>query len=196
MEVKDILVSALKAVADAGIPDDLREVAFSKAVDLLTGSTGHLTSATPPSGETVGFERPVPADTADGDVLQGIAARLGIDREGTLEVFDQVDGSIDITVAPSKLSDGMLPATQQLALLLAAGRQAAGVEERTLLSDIRTLCEDFKKLDTNNFSNAMKGMKDEFTFQGSGKARSVRVTRPGWAKATALVNQLIGGGES
>lgn len=199
MEVKDTLTAALKAVTDAEIPEDLREVAFAKAVDLLTGTApvapegGRLRTekgtAAPAGGQTA-------AAAGGGSVLDRIADKLGVGREAVEEVFAESDGSIEIVVPHSKFAKAKMPAAQELAILLAAGRQAGGIDERTSLDDIRTVCEDFKKLDTNNFSKAMNGMKDEFTFQGSGKGRGVKVTRPGWTKATELVKRLTGGAES
>jgi hypothetical protein len=111
-------------------------------------------------------------------------------------VFEESGETIDLVIAPSKLAKPKKEATQQIALLIAAGRQGAGMEERTTLDVIRTKCEEFKRLDPPNFSKAMNVLNDEFTFSGSGKTRSVKVSRPGWTKAAELVTQLTKEGDN
>lgn len=195
VEVKDILADALKAVTEAGIPDDLREVAFAKAVDLVGGNGGPRTPQPGSEHAAPAGERTTRRGGAAGDesLLGRMASKLGVDRDAVEAVFAETDGDIEIVVNHGKLAKGKFPAAQELALLLAAGRQAAELEERTSLEDIRAVCEDFKKLDQHNFNKAMNQMADEFTVQGKGKERGLRVTRPGWTKAAELVERLGGG---
>ncbi len=189
MEVKDILKSAIKAVAEAEVPDDLREVAFAKAIDLLAGpDSGSITAA---GTRASAGPAPTTAEIA-GSPMDQIAARLGMSSEAVREVFSEDDGLIDIAVSPRKLDSAKKEASKQIALLLASGRQAAGVEDWTGFDVIRGKCEEFRKLDSSNFAKAVTEMDDEFSFQGSGKNRSVKVSRQGWLKAADLVKQLTG----
>jgi hypothetical protein len=202
MEVKDTLAAALKAVTEAEIPAELREVAFAKAVDLLAakipaapanGTSGAVNDAATPAEAQSGGQTVAPSGVS---ALDRIATKLGVDRELVEEVFAETDGSIDITVSPRKLAPAKQEASRQIALLITAGRQAAGVEERTATDVIRAKCEEFRKLDPTNFGKAIGGMHDEFSFQGPPRKRLVKLSRQGWPAAVDLVKRLTGEAES
>lgn len=200
MEVKDTLTAALKAVTDANIPEELREVAFAKAVDLLAGTVSPASSRSQatngaPAPQT-GRQEVEPPKVDSGSALDRIASKLDVGRDRVDEVFAESDGTIDIIVSARKLASSKQEGTRQIALLLAAGRQAAGVEEWTGADVIRAKCEDFRKLDSPNFGKALGGMQDEFSLQGPAKKRKVKVSRQGWLAAGDLVKSLTGGTET
>jgi hypothetical protein len=190
MDVKGILVQAEETVREAGIPDDLRVTAFAKAVDLISGPGRS-------AGESRGSSA-VPAragsDDAE-DALDEIGQKLKLEPEIIGEVFHEEDGEIEITVPSAKLDAGKKGGTRQLALLIAAGRQGAGLEEFTSLDVVRKVAEDYRRYDQANFAKAINEMSDVFNFRGTGRGRSVKVSRPGWEAATQLVKAL-GGGEN
>jgi hypothetical protein len=111
------------------------------------------------------------------------------------EVYYVQDGEIKLALSTGKLESGKKAGTRQIALLLAAGRQAAGLEDHTSFDKIREVAEDYRRYDSPNFARTLSEMEDEFSFQGSSRNRSVRVSRPGWEAASRLVNAL-GGGDS
>lgn len=198
-EIVEVLKAAAKAVDDAGVPEPLREVAFMRAVDLLTGGAtdrSQIGGGAPPSPGGVGEGTPgakTPVVEGEGP-LPAIANRLGLDRETVENVFDVEDGELKIVLPTSSLESAKGPATRQLALLFAVARQAAGIEEWTFARDIREVTKEFNKFDTSNFAQVLNGMDEVFRFTGSGPSeRRVKVTRQGYERATALVRQLSGG---
>ena len=190
MDVKDILVSARRAVDEAEIPDDLRSIAFGKAIDLIAGPRK---LADGPSIDAASQGREASDQPGDG-TLDLIAKKLELDLAVVDQVFDVVEGEVHVVVHPGKLHNSKKRGTEQVALLVAAGRQAAGFDDVTLWDTIRAVAEDFKRYDPPNFAKTINGMSDEFTQRQSGKSRAVKVSRPGWAAAKQLVNAL-GGGE-
>lgn len=190
MELAERFKRVLMALDEAEVPTDLREPAFVKGMDALEGAvaspkqTGDQTS------------KAVTAATSDlEDAVERIAVKMGIDSELAHEVFHDDEGRLGIGIAPSRLAKSHASATKQLALLLAAGRQAGGYDDGyTPVAEIREMCRDFSRLDSGNFSSTITEMDEEFTFKGKGPGRQVHVTKPGWGKARDLVISLTNGG--
>jgi hypothetical protein len=182
MEVKDILAAALREIEEAKVPDELRPVAFGKVVDLLAAGTQPA-----PRGR--------PRIDHGGDesesILDRIAAQLEASPESVAVVYYEQDGDLGIGVAHTKLASGKASATRQLALVVAAGRQAAGLDDGwTNVGTIRRWCEEFGKFDSPNFAATIREIGEVFSFRGQGQRREIRVLRPGFEKARQLVEEL------
>src|SRR5437660_10217428 len=133
METKDILVDALRAVEAADIPDDLRGAAFAKAVDLISSRPHGPVSQ--PAAPASAVEDP------SGSGLDRIAAKLAVDAEVASQLYYIADGQLEVVVSPGRLAAKASPATKELALLVVAGRQAAGIDaEWTGVDEIRKVC--------------------------------------------------------
>ena len=183
-EVMKKIREAVKAVEEASVPDDLRVTAFEKSFEALigatatSGSSGRQEEARPPS--------------ASSPSLDAISARLGLDS-GLIEEIYYVDGErLGLALAPSKFDSKKAAATQEIALLVAAGRQAGGWEEWTPVTHIRSVCKDNGRFDAANFATTIKRMGDVFSFRGKARQLEVRVTRPGYEQAANLARDLSG----
>lgn len=187
IEIRDVLEQTLADVVETGIPDDLRAVAFAKAFDMRAGAT---------AAPVRGGARAAPTAPAVGDdPLANVAARLGLDLGTVGEVFSVHDGELELITPAGKLSRRTATATKEIALLVAGGRQAAGLEEWTSSDVIRAVCQDFKRYDSPNFAKTLREMEDVFNFRRESERKlSVRLARPGWDRAGAAV-QRLGGGE-
>ena len=189
MEVKDILRAAHEAVDAADVPDELRAAAFSKAVDLLSADlrSGANTSsgASPGTPGVQKIEKPT-------SLMDRIASKLGLDVETVREVYREVDGDVRLIAPSSKLTRGKSAATKQVALLVAAARQAAEIEEFTSADIIRAIADDYRTLDSPNFAAALREMSTTFRFDGTSRNRMLKVSRPGWEEARRLVQELGG----
>lgn len=195
--VTEILRTAHESVTAAGVPDELRAIAFEKAIELLAVQGG-LSSAAPPASP--------PTDTGSGSgassgaaaadkTLDKIAKKLQVTKAAVEEVF-HIDGeSLALSIGTSKLPAQKSAGTKTIALLLAAGRQAGGWDaEWTAASDIRAVCDGFGRLDGPNFAGTIKEMDDEFSFSGAKRSRKVKVKRKGFEDAAARVKEF--GGET
>jgi hypothetical protein len=194
MTLKDILAEALRAVEEAEIPGELREIAFAKAIDLAADPQPVRARAAGASHRQQVQE--ALGDDADG--LQRIASKLKLDREVVSHVYyiSSDAKGLEVVVSPTRLPSRFGPAIKELALLVAAGRQAAGIDaEWTAAEEIRKVCEHFKRNDPSNFATYIKQMEDVFSIRGTAYKREVRMTMPAWEQATALVARLANVGQ-
>jgi hypothetical protein len=188
---KDILIAAHRAVEEADLPPELKEVAFAKAVDLLAARAGLAVSPSAPVAEvSLAAEA---AGTADKS-LERIAAKLKLDGDGVGETF-HIDGDdLKLSLAASRFAQQDTKATREIALLVAAGRQAGGWDAAwTPTTTIRQVCDDYGKLDEGNFAKTINGMDEVFSYSGGSRDKRVKVNRKGYEEATALIRKLTGG---
>jgi hypothetical protein len=189
-QVVKVLKQALKAVNDSGVPAELRPAAFREAIRLLSSDFA-------PSGQDNGpAARIEGAGGGGGGVgsLATLAKKLGVSHDAIGEVYHVESGEIKLIVASTKLHSDKRAATRQIAVLVAAGRQGAGGDAGWTDSKvIREACDELGKLDSPNFANTLNSMGDVFSFQGRGQSRKVKVIRPGFERATALVTELTSG---
>ena len=196
---REVLIAALQDVEDAKIPDDLRAVALWKAIDLRAGigAVERPGAGSTPTG--AGSSRlQQEATTGDtgarsGDSLASIAHRLGLDRATVEEVFTVQGADLELIVPVGKLPSKVAAATKEIALLIAGGRQAAGVEEWTSWDIIRVVCIDYKRIDSTNFAKTVREMDDVFNFRKDSERKlSVRLARPGWDRLAEAIRRLGG----
>lgn len=187
MDLVEAIKSALKAVDEAGVPEDLREKAFEKAFEWTT-------QGREPASESGDNNAGRAATRASTGRLPQIAEKLRIDPAIVEDVFFEDDGEVGVGIAASSLDHSKSGATRQLALLVAASRQASGLEEWTPSSAIRAVCTDYGRFDTANFASTLRSMGPVFSYRGKGQNLEVRLTRPGIERAADLVHELGGGG--
>jgi hypothetical protein len=188
LDVKDILIQAKSAVLEAELPEDLRQIEFSRAIDLLTGGAQPQPTGGAPARDGAGA-----SGSEDGTAIGAIAKKLRLEPAVVREVYGEANGEIELLLGPNQVAKERKAATCQIALLIATGRQAAGLEEFTEAEVIRKLVDDFGKLDSSNFAKTVADMTNVFSIRGSGRSRSVGVKRTGFDEARALVLQLTGG---
>ena len=192
---REILTETLRDVEEADVPEDLRGIAFEKVFDLRAGTVRSVESTS--AGDVAGVGPPVPAARADldagGDPLAQIAQRLGVEAETVAEVFDVHEGEVELIIPAGKLPNRTATATKQIALLVAGGRQAAGIEDWTSIDVIREVCSYFRRLDSPNFAKTIKEMDDVLNFRNpSPRKIQVRLARPGWEQLADDVRRLGG----
>ncbi|MDI3340091.1 MAG: hypothetical protein QJR03_06120 [Sphaerobacter sp.] len=191
MKPSQILAQALQEVEEAGIQDDLRPVAFAKAVDLLCGALrSNVPQGRPESRSQSETAGPL---TANGSAIVRIAERLKLDMGVVSQVYDCEGDSLRVIVPSGRLGSTVAQATRELALLVAAGRQAGGYDpEWTSVAEIRAVCEEYGKYDSANFASIIKGMDNCFLMKDKGIQRKVKLSRPGWEAAADLVAKMAG----
>jgi hypothetical protein len=186
--VQQILHDAQDAVDAAGIEKELRPVAFDKAVDLLAGTTARDLSDPGDGGAGGGGK------VAVSDKVAAVAKKMDIDGEKVARVFGFEEDDVALTIKRSALSKGKAAATQELALLYAAARQAGGYDaSHTKASEIRQRADDMGVLDKPNFAAHLGSKKDWFTRKGDGANREFKVTTVGYEEAGKIVAKITGG---
>lgn len=182
--VAGLLREAVRAVEEAGVPDDLRAAAFEHAFNAMLGADAGC------GGQPHVAEPDASAGPSGEPSLQTMAKRLGLDPEMVRDVY-YVDGDeLGLSLAPSRFDPRKAAATKQIALLVAAGRQAGGWEEWTPVRIIRETVRDYGRFDQANFATTIKNIGHAFNLRGRAQQVEVRVTRPGLEQAAQLIREL------
>jgi hypothetical protein len=189
-EIEEILKATLTTLESARVPEELRPIAFERTFDALLASLdGEAATAL---GTTMGALAETTPEPLENPSLERIASRLGLDVDLVREIYHSDGEELGLAVAPSSFDSRKAVGAVQIALLVAAGRQAGGWEEWTPVGFIRDVCRDYGRLDSANFATTIKRMADIFSFRGRGRQVEVRVTRPGYERAAALAREMRG----
>jgi hypothetical protein len=88
-------------------------------------------------------------------------------------------------------------ATQDIAALISAGRQAAKFDEgnSTSFDVIRKECNEYGVLNKSNFTGYLKKMKPKFLVEGKGMSQTMRVTAQGFDDAAEVAKKYLGQGK-
>lgn len=183
-DIHSILAEAAADVEKAGVPDDLRAAAFSAAVALRTSATTG-SSAVPAAAAPL-------AHGGQEDWHTRVATALGVSAEDVDEGFDLEDNRMRLTIAPSRLPRQKATAMKDVALLVSAARQAAGVDADgwTSADAIREECRELGVLDANNFAAEIQ-LPDVMSQRGRGRSRQLKITRRGYEQAGARLRELL-----
>jgi hypothetical protein len=187
MDVSELLRQAAAAVDRAELPPEFRATGFAKAVDLLLAGAAAASVPTRLPGTSA-----PPRLATPGDVIGRIAERLQLSREAVDHVYALDGENVDVVVASSRLGASKRKGTQEIAVLMSAGRQAVGLEEWTAMAPIRSVAEAYKRYDGPNFAKHVRALDGECNFQGTAQQLRLRLTRAGWEAARALVARLAG----
>ncbi len=179
-DIPSLLAAAANDVEESGVPDDLRPSAFQAAVALRTTDAGERTAA--------------PAADARGraDWHASVAAALDVSAADIEEAFDMDGERLRLTILPSRLPPQKAAATKDVALLISAARQAAGVDEDgwTPVDAIRSECREIGVLDANNFAADIQ-LPDLMSVRGRGRSRELKITRRGFEQAGIRLKDLV-----
>lgn len=190
MQPREAIRAALEDVADMQ-DDDLRRLAFKEVLrSHLSASPFVVAERQNDLAAATGRGEP----SVDGaDTPQNrLAQKTGVDLSIIERLFDFGADEATITVAPSKLSPSKAGATEQIALLICAARQAGLRELETNADAIRAACIDFGRYDEANFMSTLRELAGFIILGGTTRARTCRITRSGYERAAALTASLIG----
>lgn len=189
--LKDKVNEAYAAVSDL-TDKDFKLQGFKIVLGSLLGQG--IAGQKPGTGNGTGAQ---PGGTQDPtDWQSAIAARLGISVEDVAKLYHS-DGEEDLRLI---LDTKILPkksqalATQQIAALICAGRQAAKFDEGgvTSFDVIRKECTEYGVLNKSNFTGYLKKMKPKFLIEGKGMSQAMRVTAQGYDDAAEVAKKYLG----
>ncbi len=172
---------AVDAIAKANVPEDLRAVAFAHAIDMLQSEQSPKFNARVATPNVQPMHR---------GIAGKIARDFGIPEELLESVYDIQTDRVDLVVHRSKLPKQKAPAMKVVATLVAAGRQAAGIEDWTAAEVVRDACRQIGVFDRSNFAMEVASLGDVFLVRGKGQSREFKVTRHGYEEAGRLISQL------
>ncbi len=145
-----------------------REAAFRLILEALlrNGQPSLPPGSTHESAGTTSAQNDVALDAGYATSDQrayAIADYLNISYDDALDLYDVDSAEPVLHVHPSKLADGRAAATREIALLVAAGRAALGLDTGT--QHVRDAVGRYKKLDSTNFGSTLSKM-DQISVRG------------------------------
>ncbi len=184
--IADVLTRAVAVVDAADVPNDLREAAYTAAVQLLA-------SGQPDTAAPRGVQPPSSAGAAgaDGDLIGRIASGLGLDRRPAGNLLAEKDGAPELIIKASKLPQTKAAAAHDIALLVMASRQLGGVDDYTDPEVLRDAVKRYGKFDQGNFGKHMKALDNYIITSGKGKAAKRKLTQPGLEAASDLARAYL-----
>lgn len=186
MEIKEALSLARRSVEEAGLPEKWQEQAFGEVLRSLLGGGHPRTAERASRGQEAG------TGSLPSSAFGGLATRLGVSESALADVFAIEGEEVTLHVASAKLPTIKSKATREIALLIAAARQGAGIDESwTDVSHIRDALAQYNRYDQSNFAKHLREIDDVFNLRGK-PVQQLRLTRPGWEAATELARALAG----
>jgi len=199
MEVSESLATARDAIKGADLPESWQVPAFIEVLRHLMTAVG--TNGKPgvgPSGSAQGRDA-ASAGPGHGNAespIARLAARMKASEAALQDVFDFSDEGVSLHVASSRIPASKSKATQDVALLIVAARQASGIDAGwTSAEHVRTALQHYNRYDQSNFAANLKGVDHAFNSKGKGPSLELRLTQPGWETATELIRRVAGVGE-
>jgi hypothetical protein len=186
MDVSEALSKAIDAIehADPPLPRDLRGPALGEVLRHLLAS---------PSTALAKMEEPY--TTPAGAGLARLAAKIKLPEEALADIFDIDNEDAKLHVASSRIPTLKSRATRDVALLIVAARQGAGLDEAwTPVTPVREALTHYNRYDVSNFSSNLRACGDVFNIRGRGPSTELRLTQPGWEAATTLIRTMAGTG--
>lgn len=185
MNWQETLAQAEQIVDDSKIAPDLRSVAFGRVLGALLGDSPKQSSGADPTEDSKDENSP-------DDALSSIAAKLSIPREALENIYFADESGVNISIPSSRLDSSKKAATKQLALLVAVGRQAGGIENEGWTADsvIRDVCQEYGVYQAKHFSETLGELDEAFHKRGTPKKREYKLKIPGFEKAAALIKGL------
>jgi hypothetical protein len=187
------LRAAVEVVEAAHVPEDLRKIAFQRALDVILGPVVPVAPASPEAGPPGASAQRASSTIDSGSRIAKLAAQLGIEPSTAAGAYDIDDDGLHLVLAPSKFHSNVTTAMEEIARLVVAGRQAAGLDEEwTALNEVRAACENRGRYSPGNFSTyVMKLDGDGFRIRGTGPNRELKVNAAGLEKTGQLVSRLV-----
>lgn len=125
------------------------------------------------------------------EALQKIANYLDRDVAGLHTIFGIHEGVPRLTVKASRLPSSISAAATDIALLLMAARQGAGVDDFTSDEVLRAEAARYSKYDKTNFAKSFKPLTTYVQTQGKRGSISRKLTQPGIEAAAAKVAEYV-----
>jgi len=187
MEPDLAIKTAYQTVAAANLPVELQPIAFGEALRHYLGRSTELATRDP--------ERSGPHTSGDqAPGLARLAARARVSETALADVFEIGENHVSLHVASSRMAPSKRRATVEVALAIAAARQASGVDDGwTAVAHVRESLERYGRYDSSNFSSYLHSAAESFNYRGKAASLELRLTQPGWETALGLIRSLAGG---
>jgi hypothetical protein len=185
-EITQALTLAQEAVLKVKLPEEWREPWGREVLRRL------LAEGQPRPSQLDELVPAVAVPPAADSGLGRLAARVGVPESALADVFAVEGDDVALHVPTARISAAKSRATREIALLIVAARQGAGNDESwTDISHVRDALAQYNRYDQSNFAKYIRDTDDVFNLRGK-PVQNLRLTRPGWEAAEAMIKSLAG----
>lgn len=184
-DIKTLLEEASLIVEEASVPEDLREVAFTKTIELLAAE--HASEST--GASMVREEHKESVSSGWMDTLGSATRRSRNELEDVF--FLGSDGEPRLGIDTVRLGGNAAERSRRAMLLIAGARQIGDGEPATSSHVLREACRQLGVLDGPNFVKALNGMKNWFNIIGTGKSKNLQIKPKGRDALRQLLDELL-----
>jgi hypothetical protein len=192
--IRVAIEAAVEDVDSIGLAGADRAVSLGAVLVARLGLPGPSSVVGTIQGLQIPDEQKRVSNPGDGLVAR-ICSTLKIERDVADLIYDEQGGELNYVISARRLGNGKAEATRQLAQIVVAGRQAAGLEEWTPSSAIREVVNNYGKFDSANFASHLGSLDRDSAvlFRGKGAARELKVTRSGIESMADTLTALVSG---
>jgi len=188
VDVAKVLKDSWQAVLDSGVPEEFREVAFNRAVDLYGYAPTVQSPIVPPpppppggsagssGGSSSGSSGTTHSSKSDNDFYQTMSNATGISEDALLRLIDIHDGAPRIALKASQLPRAAAKAQKVVSLLIILARHYFNDENEVALSYCLAECKRLGCLN-NNFKRDV-GRIPDLMLVGTGNNTTAKVREP------------------
>jgi hypothetical protein len=178
VDVAKVLKDAWQAVQDSGVPKELQETAFNRAVDLYGGAPAGqppIVLPTPPASPGTATSPAGHTGNDENVFYDQLASATKVSRQRLESLVHLEDGEPRMAIHTSKLPKGKKPGQLFIARVILTSRYVALGETEVPLAVVRSECDRYGVQD-GNFAANMKTLSGTgITISGSGKSQKAKV---------------------
>lgn len=186
---KQLAQTAYDAVADLKGDEQFKIEGYKIILAALVGGTIGLTQGAEQEAKKVSGASHV-GDTS----WQGkVAAKLDLTVEQVSTIYHLDGENLKIIIDHKRMPKSASQSTQHVAALLAAGRQALGLDENnaTAYDLIRLACKDYGCFNAKNFTSYVKLLGSKFIYTGTGANQALQLTYPAFGIAGTIAKNYV-----
>ncbi len=190
MDVAKVLKDAWQAVQDSGVPKELQETAFNRAVDLYGAApAGQPPIVSPSPSPAAGQVTHTPSgDKSEGDFIKAMSEATRISQSALQKLIDIHEGAPRIALKASQLPSASAKAQKVVSLLLILARHYYNDESEIELSLCSAECKRLSCLDQNFKRNV--GLIPDLILIGTGAETKAKVREPLVKSAAETLKKL------
>jgi hypothetical protein len=188
MRPVDLLKEAVSAVDEANVPQDLREIAFTKVLEFLQANSD---SSQAKNAQIF----PEKSAGIDSGALSQIASKVGIEPHLLDRVFEESKDGLIFSGDAKAFGSTKAKMVQGIVLLILAGRRWSGLDNGVTTSDeiVRAEVDRNSLLDVTNYGKHISALKPYVTITGTGKNATYKIKHDGLERAKQIVQSLVSG---
>lgn len=191
-KLAQLVTDAYSAVKDLDADDTFKLEGFKIVLTSLVGGNRIPIMPVNKNGTKPGSKSVDTGNLDASDWAGKIANMLDLSIEQINELYYLDGDTLKLLINRKQLPSSASASTQHIAALLAAGRQAAGLDtEATDFEVIKEALVAHNVFNAKNWTSYIKSLGSKFICSGTGKQQSVKLTNKAYDEAAVFAKQYL-----